>query len=169
MQKTFCTNVMLGFLVATSAVQINAECELLTALRTAGAEQFTVHGVARDWFLKAALEDFVKAQLPNSPFFSLGHQDFELHDLFIVLSDSLADVLDAQLMGGSVDNIEALRNAFAGRFAHKLWIALLDVAGISNRVSDDVKESYNRYAKAWVTKAFAVSINKTIDRLTARN
>ena len=167
MQKSFCANVMFTVLVAVSAVQVRAECEYLDAFRDAGKHSFTVNGAFRDLVLKTALHEFVKEQLPNSPFFKLGSESFDLQDLFIALSDALADVLDGHFMGNDVDYHKAVRHACVGHVTHKLWVALLDVVGVSKHISDDVKEQYNNYGKAWFSKAFAISVDKAIARIRA--
>src|SRR3974390_2645465 len=98
MQKSFCAKVMLTVFAATSVAQADSN-EYLNSFRDAGRHVFSVHGAFRDLVVKAALHEFVKEQLPNSPFFSLGSQDFDLQDIFIALSDALAEVTDAQFMG----------------------------------------------------------------------
>lgn len=165
MQKSFCANVMLTVLVATSATQVNAEFDLLDSFRESGAHSFSVHGAFRDLVLKAALHEFVKEHLPNSPFFKLGTQEFELQDIFVALSDALAEVVDGHFMGNAVDYHKTVRHAFVGHAAHKLWVALLDIVGVSSRISDDVKDQYNKYGKAWFSKAFALSVDKAIARI----
>lgn len=165
MQKSFCANVLFTVLVAASAVQVKADCELLNAFRESGVHSFSVHGAFRDLVLKTALHEFVKEHLPNSPFFKLGTQEFELQDIFVALSDALADVADAHFMGSAVDYHRTVRHAFVGHAAHKLWVALLDVVGVSKHISDDVKEQYNKYGKAWFSKAFALSLDKAYARI----
>ena len=165
MQKSFCANMLFAVLVAASATQVRAECEYLNSFRDAGKHTFTVHGAFRDLVLKTALHEFVKEHLPNSPFFKFGGESFDLQDIFIVLSNVVAEVADAQFMGDAVDYNTTVRHAFVGHTAHKLWLALLDIVGVSKHISDDVKENYNKYGKAWFSKAFAISVDKAIARL----
>lgn len=161
MQKSFCARAMFTVLVSASAMQVNADCGLLESFRETGSEYFSAHGAFRDLFLKTALHEFVKEHLPNSPFFKLGSQDFELQDIFVALSNALADVADATLFSKDAVNYHTtVRHAFIGHAAHKLWLALLDVVGVSKHISDDVKKQYNRYGKAWFSKAFALSLDK---------
>jgi hypothetical protein len=162
MQKTFCTRLMLAVLLTTGTVQMQAECDYFDAFREAGVHTFSVHGAFRDMVLKTYLHEFIKEQLPNSPFFKVGEQQFDLQDIFTALSDALADIADAHFMGNTVDTHEVVRHAFVGSAVHKLWIALLDVIGVSKHISDDVKKQYKRYGKAWFSKAFAISVDKAI-------
>lgn len=166
-KKSFCANVMFAVLVAASAAPVNAECPYLQPFREAGEHHFTVHGAFCDLVLKTALHEFVKEHLPNSPIFKLGSEDFDLQDLFIALSDALAEVLDGHFMGNAVDYSKTVRHACVGHAAHKLWVAFLGAVGVSKHISDDVKEQYNKYGKAWFSKAFAISVDKAVDRIRA--
>lgn len=165
MQKSFCANVLFTVIVAASAVQVRAEWGILTSFRESGEHSFSVHGAFRDLVLKTALHEFVKEQLPSSPFFTLGSENFDLQDIFIALSDVVAEVADAHFMGKEVDYNTTVRHAFVGHAAHKLWIALLDIVGVSKQISDEVKEQYHKYGKAWFSKAFALSLDKAYERI----
>ena len=163
MQKSFCKAAVLAGLVLVPHVQ--AENEYLRSFRRAGDEVYSVHGLFRDAVVKTFFHDFVEEQLPNAALFSIGEQEFNLHDVFKALSDALADILDGHIMADPVDYSETVRHACVGHVAHKLWIALLHVIGVNNYVSDEVKDHYKKFGKAWFSKAFALSFDHALKSL----
>ena len=166
MQKSFCAPVMFTvFLVAANAAPVKAECQYLKPFREAGKHHFTVHGAFNDLVVKTALHEFVKEHLPNSSFMNIGNQDFNLQDIFIALSDACAEIVDAQFMGDEANYNTIVRHALVGHLAHKVWVAFLDVVGVSQRISDDVKKQYRKFGKAWFSKAFAIGIDTMIAQL----
>lgn len=165
MQNSLCTRVMFMMFAAAATVQVKAECEAIRPFRDTGAGLFTVHGAFRDAVVKTFLHEIVKDRLPNSPFFKVGSEEFDLQDIFLALSDALADVCVARFMNEQIDYPTTVRHAFVGHAAHKLWVALLGVLGVTKYISDDVKDAYNTYGKAWFSKAFAISIDNAIARI----
>lgn len=167
MQKPFYTKLMLAALLVTNVPYMLAseEEQALCPFREAGKELFSVHGIFRDMVVKRILHNFVHERLPNQALLTVGGQRFDIHDIFIALSDACANILDAHLMRAGVDYRTEIRHACVGSLMHKLWIALLNVTGIEAYFGEDVKDAYNKYGKAWFSKAFALSVDRAFARL----
>ncbi len=166
MQVSFGKSLTLSVLALASVQQAQAYV-VMDAFKNSGKHAYSVHGVLRDLVVKKALHTFVKEHLPNSHFFSLSNTSFDLHDVFNALSDAVAEIVDGHVFKGDANYVGEARMALAGSFAHKLWEALLDITGVSARFDDEIKDNYDKYGKAWFSRAFAICLNDAFDQTVA--
>jgi hypothetical protein len=167
MQTSFCKSLTLTVLALVSVQQVSAFAPLDT-FKEVGRDSYTVHGVFCDLVVTTALHDFVKKHLPNQHFLSLGSMSIDAHDLFNALADAVATVVDEYVFKDKLDYVNAVKVSCAGTLAHKVFVELLTQLGVADQVSDEVKDNYDRFGKAWFSKALGQSLNDAVSKLVNR-
>lgn len=158
MQSSFCKGLTLSVLALASVHQANAY-SVINTFKETGKEKLTVRGAFNDMVVKRALHIFIKEHLPNFHFCNINKTSVDAHDAFNALADAFADIADQQLFDGGADYVGEVRLSLAGTFAHKLWEALLDVTGVAAHVGQEVRDNYDKFGKAWFSKAFGTCLN----------
>ncbi|MEX0849697.1 MAG: hypothetical protein WD055_05690 [Candidatus Dependentiae bacterium] len=171
MQTSFCKSLTLTVLALVSVQQVSAFAPLDT-FKDVGEKEYTIHGVFRDLVVKTALHDLVKKHLPNKHFVSLGSSTLDAHDLFNALADAIAVVVDEYVFSDKFECVDTVTDAVkvscAGTLAHKAFVELLTLFGVVDQVSDEVKDNYDRFGKAWFSNALGKSLNNAVSQLVNR-
>ena len=138
----------------------------LSAIEEANSD-VTAEWIAREGVFKPFARELLNNNLPTGELFAAGPLSLHLSELWDTFADIFVEYTRAKLFNGN--EYDAVRLTTFGALGHKLWIAICDATGLTDQVSQQTRDNYDRWGKPYFKAVFAHAIDNAFKNLSSKS